>query len=352
MNNSSTSSGWLTLRFWLISFGFWAALLALQMGVVYSSNPAMMHEPWGDFLANGWTTLVYPVVTPILFECAYRLGRRQLSIASYLARLMAAAMVASMFMIVVVNIDFYRLDYDAPDLAMNLVFMGVTYLFQFCAILGVGVAVNQFRFAQQRRQELLASQLRMLRSQLQPHFLFNTLQAISVTIKQDPDAAASMLALLGDLLRQTLRERDGDLVTLGEEQELLRPYVELQERRFGDRLTVDLDMPSEVLAAAVPDMILQPLVENALQHGIESMPGVGSVRIRARRRGEDLELEVADDGVGPSETDIVEGIGLGTTRARLQALFGDRAELSIVAGGKSGTVVVVRMPWQEIADAA
>lgn len=231
--------------------------------------------------------------------------------------------------------------------ATGLLSWGLPY----SCLAAISVALGQQRVGERRERELLAAQLRALRSQLQPHFLFNSLQAIAATARRDADAAVRMTALLGDLLRQTLRERSGELVTLADERDLLQPYLELQRLRFGERLTIAVDLPTETLDAEVPDLLLQPLVENALCHGIEKLTGAGTVAIRARRDGSMLELQVADDGAGQPH-DAADGIGLGATRARLAALFGDRAELRLAPGGVRGTVVTLRLPFRQVTRAA
>ena len=227
-----------------------------------------------------------------------------------------------------------------------------TWGLPYSGITAVAVALGHQQVAESQERELLSAQLRALRSQLRPHFLFNTLQAIAVTARSDADTTVRMLALLGDLLRQTLHERDGQLVSLAEEQTLLQPYLDLQRLRFADRLRIEIDLPADVLGAAVPDLVLQPLVENALQHGIERQPGAGTVCIRARRRGDQLELVVADDGAGYDEASMTDGIGLGATRARLHALFGAAAQLQLAPGGVRGTVVTVLLPYREVSHAA
>tara|TARA_R110002072_G_scaffold139249_3_gene282733 strand:+ start:1616 stop:2683 length:1068 start_codon:yes stop_codon:yes gene_type:complete len=352
MKNTQTSSGWLSLRFWAISFGFWVsyALLTMVASVFAYRNGAP--GIWDYVLPQSLTIVIYWLATPPLFEVVHRLGHAGLRSGQYYFRLFLAVFVAAAISTALFTFYYGAYGEGFWATAMQSVSLAVTWIAHYAGIMGVAVAINQFRMAQVRKQELLAAELRALRSQLQPHFLFNSLQAIAVTIKRDSGAAVSMVTLLGDLLRQTLRERSGELVSLQEEQELLQPYLELQRLRFADRLEVEIDIPNEVLGAAVPDLILQPLVENALQHGIESMPGKGSVRIRARRSGEFLELEVADDGAGPDREGVPDGIGLGATRARLHALFGDRAKLTLLPGGISGAVVTVRMPWREVAGVA
>lgn len=226
--------------------------------------------------------------------------------------------------------------------------------FHYAGILGVVLVLHQRRDAEARRRDLLTTQLRALRAQLQPHFLFNTLQAIGTTARHDGATAARMTALLGDLLRQTLREREGGLVTLAEEHEQLQPYLQLQRLRFADRLQIAVDLPTALLGARLPDLLLQPLVENALQHGIEQRPGPGTIHVRARRDGDALVLEVQDDGTGPtvSGDDLQLGTGLGATRQRLQVLYGDRASVDLRPNEHGGTTATLRLPFHEVVDAA
>ena len=201
------------------------------------------------------------------------------------------------------------------------------------------------------QRQLAEARLRALRAQLQPHFLFNTLNGIAAASRTEPELATRMLTLLGDLLRDTLRERNGELVALDEERRVLQPYVELQQLRFGDRLRIEFDFPEDLRTAAVPDLLLQPLVENAVEHGVESRPEGGVVRIAARRNGDQLEILVQDDGVGPGETTAGRGLGLSTTRERLRELFGDAASVELTAL-PVGTLARVVLPYREVARAA
>lgn len=190
--------------------------------------------------------------------------------------------------------------------------------------------------------------LRALRAQLQPHFLFNTLHAIGVTAKQDPDAAQRMTTLLGDLLRAALVDRGGKLVTVGEELTLLQPYLQLQQVRFQDRLRIETDVPVRLFFAQVPDLLLQPLVENAIEHGIEQRPGAGLVRIAARAEDGKLVVEVEDDGPGPEQEgepkDV--GTGLGATIQRIRLLFAAEAWLELRRNRHGGTTAQVRLPLE------
>ena len=160
-----------------------------------------------------------------------------------------------------------------------------------------------------------------------------------------------MTTLLGDMLRHSLRERTSPLVPLADEVELLQPYLQLQQLRFADRMRVQIDVPPSLRDAMVPDLLLQPLVENALQHGIEQRTGAGMVYIRAARAGDCLLLEVRDDGV-PVDAAVHEGTGLEATRQRLQTLFGDRASLTLAPNPQGGTTATIRLPFAEARHAA
>jgi LytS/YehU family sensor histidine kinase len=163
--------------------------------------------------------------------------------------------------------------------------------------------------------------------QLHPHFLFNTLNSILPLVFRDRDAAARTVVRLGDLLRLSLQNEASDLIPLRKELEVLQVYLEIQETRFQDRLTVRLDVEREAEEALVPNLILQPLVENAIKHGIAARPGAGRVEVLARRDGARLLLRVRDDGPGPSEVPPrgnprrEGGVGLRNTRDRLELLY-------------------------------
>jgi glucose-6-phosphate-specific signal transduction histidine kinase len=194
--------------------------------------------------------------------------------------------------------------------------------------------------------QLAQSQLHALRTQIQPHFLFNTLNAISALALAEPMQARKMIARLSNLLRLTLEEQHVQLLPLSRELEFVRHYLEIQRARFRDRLDTQFDVADEALHAEVPCMILQPLVENALHHGLLAKVSRGTLRILARREGANLRLSVEDDGLGLPAAGIVEGVGLGNTRARLEKLFGGAASLQMQALEGGGTRVDLRVPFQ------
>ncbi len=199
----------------------------------------------------------------------------------------------------------------------------------------------------QLETQLAQSQLQALRMQLQPHFLFNTLNAISALALADPLQARLMIARLSDFLRLTLEERHAPQVPLSRELEFLACYLGIQQVRFQDRLSTQLDVDDDTLAAAVPNLILQPLVENALRHGLQDKPGAGTLRVSTRRDGDQLQLRVDDDGLGLPPAGTAEGIGLGNTRSRLRMLFGDAAQLELTPIPGGGTRAEVRLPFTE-----
>jgi signal transduction histidine kinase len=200
--------------------------------------------------------------------------------------------------------------------------------------------------ASRLQAQLSDAELRALKMQLHPHFLFNTLHAISVLIRENPTSAQRTVTLLGDLLRATLATAGIQVVTLREELNFLRRYLEIEEIRFEDRLSVRFEIDPAVEDALVPNLILQPLVENAVRHAVEPKSTPGTVLVRARREGERLELAVLDDGPGVESQNHSSGngIGLSTTRARLEGLYGPAGELKLEPRAEGGLAVVVRIP--------
>jgi hypothetical protein len=198
----------------------------------------------------------------------------------------------------------------------------------------------------QLRESLTEARLAALRSQLNPHFLFNTLNAIStMALKRQDDRVVLTLGHLGELLRVSLDDELPQEITLCDELEILDRYLEIQRVRFGDRLTITRDVDVTVLDALVPSMILQPLVENAIVHGIAPVPGPGEVRIFAERRGPVLVLEVFDSGPGFDDT-AATGIGLTNTRARLTQLYGAEHSVTLGTSEVRGARVTVTLPYR------
>jgi two-component sensor histidine kinase len=220
---------------------------------------------------------------------------------------------------------------------------------------GIVAAAHGFAYYRSSREkELRASQLetrlaearlQLLQMQLHPHFLFNTLHAVSELVHEDPDTADRMITGLSDLLREALAAGEVQEVPLGRELELLGKYLEIQQARFGDRLQVAVDVDPAARRAMVPHLILQPIVENAIKHGLGARVDDGAVRIQARAADDQLILEIQDDGPGVTkDADMREGVGLGNTRERLRGLYGHAHRVEIGERSGGGTVVRITIP--------
>jgi two-component system, LytTR family, sensor kinase len=198
-------------------------------------------------------------------------------------------------------------------------------------------------------EQLAKAQLSALRQQIEPHFLFNTLNTIAGLVREGRnDGAVDMIAGLSDLLRRTLQTSDQQQMELGEELEVVEKYLEIEKARFADRLQVEVDVPEELLRARVPSLILQPIVENAVKHGIAKRVQGGSIAIRAARLNGTLTVSIANDGPGfPRDWQQArKGIGLENVRERLVSLYGAEAELR-VCGEPDGARVEIVVPYGE-----
>lgn len=227
-------------------------------------------------------------------------------------------------------------------------------------ILGLVHARNYY--AQYRDREVRAAQLEtrlaqarldLLKMRLHPHFLFNTLHAISTLTHRNPALAERMISRLSDLLRMTLDSADVQEVPLQQELEFLQGYLEIEQMRFQERLTVHLEIDAAALDASVPNMLLQPLVENAVRHGIARREAGGRIDILGRRVNSHLELAVADNGPGlsvSSEAAFQRGVGLSHTRARLQQLYGPAHFLVLSESSSGGLQVSLSIPYKPAAE--
>jgi two-component system, LytTR family, sensor kinase len=201
--------------------------------------------------------------------------------------------------------------------------------------------------AAQLRTQLAQSQLEALKMQLHPHFLFNTLHSISALLNKDVDAARTMITRLGDFLRLTLENSGTQEVPLQQEIEFLNGYLEIERVRFQDRLTTDVRIDPSVLDVRVPNLILQPIVENAMRHAIATNSNAGRIEIVASPRNGMLRIVVKDNGPGLSATSssqMKHGVGLANTRARLERLYGSRHLFELANEAAGGFVVTLEIP--------
>src|SRR5215475_8878675 len=221
-------------------------------------------------------------------------------------------------------------------------------------IIGISQAINYYRGYRDR--ELLASnletrlieaQLDALRMQLHPHFLFNTLNSVSVLMRRDVDAADRILLQLSSLLRGALARNAAHEIKLGQELEILERYLEIEQIRFQDRLTVRTHIDPSALDALVPQLFFQPLVENAIRHGIADRDQGGEIEIRAERQNGMVHLQVRDNGPGlnMSQGKFIEGVGLSNTRSRLERLYGAGSRFDVCNAEEGGLIVAAAFPF-------
>lgn len=325
--------------------------------LAHTSEPGMslIHKMWFALLGGTLSLALRPIYR--------RLHNRGVGI----SRLVAASAVCSYLLTVVwgagyrtgVRLIEAAITGSAVNWPSTAALFGGTLFFSFImmawSVLYFGV--KYYRDVETERARALAAEgeahraeLQALRYQLNPHFLFNTMNAISTLIVEGRDRDAErMVTRLSDFLRLTLENDTEPEVPLAEEVDFAERYLEIEKIRFGDRLQSTVDISPDVLSAQVPALLLQPLVENAVRHGITPREEGGHLRVEGRRAGNRLLLRVADDGVGLSDTDDTcsSGVGLSNTRARLDALYGDDASFRIERSDGGGCAVVIDIPYHE-----
>ncbi|HEU4386899.1 MAG TPA: histidine kinase [Blastocatellia bacterium] len=228
----------------------------------------------------------------------------------------------------------------------------------YCVVVGAQYGLRYYEMYRERElratqleARLAQSRLQMLKMQLHPHFLFNTLNTISELVHKDPEAAEHMITTLGELLRLSLESVGVQEVPLHQELAFLKKYLDIEQTRFHDRLRVEINIDPEALDAAVPNMILQPLVENAIRHGIAPLASGGCVSVGASRDNGALQLLISDDGCGPPRGDagsLKEGVGLSNTRARLQHLYGPSCAFQLKGAPNTGMTVSLTIPYRPV----
>lgn len=342
---------------WAISFAVCAALsvaLSLQMSRAVSA-------PWMDtfrFMGRDW--LVWAVVAPLIFRLVDRFpierSRWKTTVPLHLA---AAAVVVLGLGGIAFSLRPGPMKGDKPPeerpaprrppAFIEWLLFGPQLPIYLALLSGAHAACFYRRSAERERRslELTASlaeaRLQALRMQIQPHFLFNALNALAALIHRNPDAADEMLASISEFLRMTLANSDGQEVSLERELEYARRYLEIEKVRFGERLSFSIDAEPGTLAARVPSLVLQPLVENSVRHGTEPKADAGSVKVLAHREDESLILSVLDNGEG-FPPHFRDGVGLSNTRARLRELYGEDARLQADRVG-TRTRVQIRLPF-------
>ena len=344
----------------------WATLLALNaiawslVAIFFSSESylasAYRQQPiaWASSLGYSFAFYsIWMLLTPLVIAIAARFdwehGRRLRFFAAHVP----ASFLVSLLQAWLFVLAFGR--YYTPPGASAVTGMLVAHLHSNLLIywLLVGGALAFEFYRRYRERALRASQLearlaqaslQLLKMQLQPHFLFNTLNSISALVREEPDKAERMVADLGSLLRRTLDNGDLQEVPLRDELATLDLYLDIERTRFAERLRVRTDIDPATLDALVPNMVLQPLVENAIRHGVGTRVAGGAITIEARRQADMLSIRVSHDGPGLGAAGNERGIGLDNTRARLARLHGERQSVELAGAAEGGLAVTLRLP--------
>lgn len=337
----------------LLIFSIWTAA-----GIFQSIPELWQGLSWSVFVAKLVEAWAWALLTPAILWLDRRYIRFETGVARTLILLLLLSIVFSFVHLYLTA----ALLYPLPSVWWNPLRDPhyATYYFlggwqAFCATIAVLQALKfnnrslTSRFELERVQKrLLESHLNALRLQLEPHFLFNTLNAISSEVEENPGLAREMIEDLAVLLRRSLDYKDSAEITLEQEMALLDHYLAIQKVRFGERIRIEIDVDPETLATPVPSLLLQPVVENAIRHGIEGRLSGGRISVSAHRSGDEVEIRVVDDGVGLSpDWDIRASgsIGVRATRERLEALYpGIEGHFAILPHEGGGTEVIIRVP--------
>ena len=256
-----------------------------------------------------------------------------------------------------IEMDEFKLEREYLLWALNALPASIlTRFLEFWALVGILSAIDNYRKMEEKQRrlvemehELQSAQLNALKKQLQPHFLFNTLNTVSALMDEDVNGARKVLSRLGQLLRITLDKHQRDRVPLSRELDYIRSYLDIESVRFRDRLNVTYDVPGDLADAQVPSLLLQPLVENAVKHGPDSVSAQVDIHISAARENGVLRLRVSDNGKGCDDVPRLVasgGIGLSNVRERLKLLYGDHAALHLASPGGKGFIATVTLPYE------
>ena len=352
-------------RAWLWSFAVWTAIATLTATIRWQAYRVSEALTWIESiflsLADEWSSAVF---SPLLCALGWRwpldaarwkraLPRQALAVLVAGAGMWALSTLATHWIAVALE----RPGWQWAGVRDEWLQGWIPFVLASVQIAIFAKAWRSYAESRARRQreldlraELARAQLQALRAQLEPHFLFNTLNAIVALIRSDPEAAERMLIGLSEFLRLTLEDLGVDEVSLRRELEYLDRYLALQKARFRERLRLAIEVAPDALDCAVPPLLLQPLVENAIRHGISRSVTGGTISVRGRREGGELALSVTDDGQGLSPNgNTGAGLGLANTRARLERLYGASQSLELVNGSAHGCEVRIRVPARALA---
>ena len=327
--------------------------------------PAGRHSPvdfwdWMGLVRMGLGSSIEALITPFILLAGYRLRIHREKLFRNLGLHFLLAVVAGLVYHFLWHLGLIGFRLGPADLYYGNILRGLYILntlppsiARYAVIIAIQQAYLYFQESQERAVLLRESELQMLKMQLQPHFFFNTLNAISALTHRAPEQATRLIARLGDMLRISLQKDKAQEVTLKEELEFVETFLHIHKALMGERLRVDWEIAAESLDALVPNMLLQPIVENAIEHGLAPLESGGTVNISARRQDGELILEVRDNGQGFTDRRAASGgIGLSNTRARLANLYNESHEISVVRTPGGGATVRIRLPFRELEPAA
>jgi len=348
------------VRPWFLASAAWSgpAILAIVKVFIEFRLGDRKEVTWQTLFWESGDWLIYAVFTPPVFWLANRYPLRRGTLWKTLPfHFLASIVFCAGWTTAGSFLHSWLFPSEKTDWSKMGWFVG-SLPFGFAVYFAVVAAEHAFRYLIESRQRetqaaLLAAQLAearlgALRMQLNPHFLFNSLNTILVMVRDGDDkAAASSIERLADVLRRVLKIDQKHEITLAEEIDFLGQYLAIEQSRFSDRLHPHFDIAHALRAASVPELILQPLVENALRHGFGKRTESGKLLISARREGGDLLLIVQDDGAGLPTEAIQEGVGLANTRERLATLYGNRGQLELSRRDGGGAIAVIRLPFHE-----
>ncbi len=348
-------------RIWAISFVLWTVLAFLSAAGAHVYTASMgSPESWAQLLAwNVTISFVWSALTPPIYAFARRFtfdrSNWKVMLPFHLAVSVALTFLAACLIVWLEPFITWTPEAHLPYLAhvLSRAFMDLQRYWYIVLITEAISYYGKYRERElqssQLEAQLALAQLEVLKIQLEPHFLFNTLNSIAALARNDGLAAENMTLQLADLLRFSLDAMGVHEVPLSRELTLLQKYIDIQQTRFQDRLSVEIDVAPSTLSALVPNMILQPLVENAIRHGIGPRRGPGHVRIITRQVFDELWMEICDDGIGLTRFDgsvPPEGVGLRNTRARLQQLYNHDHRLILEDAPGGGCIIKIHIPFR------
>jgi two-component system, LytTR family, sensor kinase len=341
----------------LYIFGAWTLFGLFSASQVYAFWEVRGRPvPWEQVLFGSMLdAYLWALTTLLIFWLAWRVPLRGTRLGLFIPVHAIAAVCLSLLRAVTLVALSQRLDWltERPFTTLFLAQFH-QYILYYCLLLGVGLALDYYhrfrereRMAERLQAGLNEARLQALKMQLHPHFLFNTLHAISSLIPPEAKPARRMVARLGDLLRTSLDHEATQEVTLREELDFLQPYIEIEQIRLGDRLALSMDIDPAALEARVPHLVLQPLVENAVRHAIAPRVEGGRIEIAAVAQNLSLVLTVRDDGPGLADAEEAparEGVGLANVRARLEQLYGNEHRFEVKDHPEGGLAVTLAIP--------